>query len=164
MEREEVEVCPYCDREITLRWNVEQDGYQITCPYCGNKIMLCDACMHSDDNPEQKCDWCEEYNCFRKKKETALETVLRRKIDSFYEAGQTDWVNIINHIKSCYNSEIIENNHEQLLKEGLDRDLLVYVPKRITTLKVILGEECCIVYVNPEAKVKVKNCEKGDKK
>lgn len=68
MIREEVEICPHCMYENTYQWNVEKDGYEVTCQYCGEKIMLCDACMHSDDNRAGKCDWCENNGCFRKNK------------------------------------------------------------------------------------------------
>lgn len=50
---EVTECCPHCDREITVSWNVEQDGYQIFCPNCGEPIMLCSMC---DREP---CDWTE---------------------------------------------------------------------------------------------------------
>ena len=65
MLREEVEMCPHCDTEITIEWDVENDGYEVICPECGEKIMLCDACLHSEDNGFQYCDWCKE-GCFRK--------------------------------------------------------------------------------------------------
>lgn len=29
MFREEVEICPYCDKEITKKWDVEKNGYQV---------------------------------------------------------------------------------------------------------------------------------------
>lgn len=51
---EVTECCPHCDREITVSWNVEQDGYQIFCPNCGEIIMLCSMC---DREP---CDWTEK--------------------------------------------------------------------------------------------------------
>lgn len=50
---EVTECCPHCDREITVLWDVEQDGYQIFCPNCGKTIMLCSMC---DREP---CDWTE---------------------------------------------------------------------------------------------------------
>jgi hypothetical protein len=68
MIREEVEVCPYCDSENIIQWDVEKDGYVIKCSQCGKEMMLCDACYHSDDNKEQKCDWHVKGNmciCFR---------------------------------------------------------------------------------------------------
>lgn len=66
--REEVEICPHCMGENIIKWNVKRDGYEIVCQHCGEKIMLCDACIHSDDNKHQKCDWCEDGGCFRKRK------------------------------------------------------------------------------------------------
>lgn len=69
MKRECIEVCPHCDTEITKKWDVEKDGYQVTCPNCGKKIMLCDECLHNEDNEGMRCDWSEERGCFRKPKE-----------------------------------------------------------------------------------------------
>lgn len=51
---EVTEVCPHCEREITLNWDVEADGYQIFCPECGKAVMLCSMC---DRSP---CDWSEK--------------------------------------------------------------------------------------------------------
>ena len=65
MERQEAELCPHCGNENILEWDVENDGFQITCSHCGKKIMLCDACLHSEDNKEQRCDFSET-GCFRK--------------------------------------------------------------------------------------------------
>ena len=70
MIRECIEVCPHCGEEITKKWDVEKKGYQINCPNCGEKIMLCDGCFHSEDNEGMRCDWSEDRGCFRKPKET----------------------------------------------------------------------------------------------
>lgn len=51
---EVTEACPHCEREITLCWDVEADGYQIFCPECGKAVMLCSMC---DRSP---CDWTEK--------------------------------------------------------------------------------------------------------
>lgn len=67
--REEVEVCPHCDAEVTVMWDVEKQGYRATCPNCGEELMLCDACMHSNDNEGMDCDWSENGGCFRHRKE-----------------------------------------------------------------------------------------------
>ena len=57
---EVTECCPHCDREITVSWNVEQDGYQIFCPNCGFPIMLCSMC---DARDGKVCDWAEIKGC-----------------------------------------------------------------------------------------------------
>lgn len=63
-----VETCPHCGEEVEINWCTKENGYEVYCPYCGKKIMLCDECMHANDNVTQKCDWCKETGCFRNKK------------------------------------------------------------------------------------------------
>lgn len=64
---EQVESCPDCGFEENLYPNhvPEKDGYKAVCGHCGKEILLCDACMHADDNPSGKCDWLEGKGCFR---------------------------------------------------------------------------------------------------
>lgn len=38
------EICPHCDNEVGLMWDIESDGYQAFCPYCGKRLMLCSEC------------------------------------------------------------------------------------------------------------------------
>ena len=55
---EVVEVCPHCASENLWRdLDVVKEGYKTTCNECGAEMMLCDECLHADDNPCQKCDW-----------------------------------------------------------------------------------------------------------
>lgn len=46
------ECCPHCGRENWLGWDYKDDGYEIFCMYCGEKMMLCNMCPESDS-----CDW-----------------------------------------------------------------------------------------------------------
>lgn len=71
---EAVEVCPYCEGEnVYPNWDVKTQGYIAKCQHCGEEIMLCDECLHADDNPGKFCDWHEATNlknyvesiCFR---------------------------------------------------------------------------------------------------
>lgn len=57
MENYVVEVCPYCDREIEIRWDTKEFGYKVFCPHCGNAMMLCDECMHPDGEFDDRCNW-----------------------------------------------------------------------------------------------------------
>lgn len=61
------EYCPHCDTEIGVIWDVESDGYEIYCPNCGEKIMLCSMCPNIN-----KCDWKADSNgkgcCMMKRK------------------------------------------------------------------------------------------------
>lgn len=61
---EVVEVCPHCDAENVQQWNVDTMGFVTRCNECGKLIMLCDECMHRDDNADMHCDWCDG-KCFR---------------------------------------------------------------------------------------------------
>ena len=49
------EVCPHCESEITMEWNVKTLGYKAYCPVCGNRLMLCDECQHG--KPGHICDY-----------------------------------------------------------------------------------------------------------
>lgn len=45
------EVCPYCDNEICLRWDIETMGMMAYCPICSNEMLLCSQCeLQSCDN------------------------------------------------------------------------------------------------------------------
>lgn len=33
------EVCPHCEAEVEMRWNVAADGYKAFCPHCGNRLI-----------------------------------------------------------------------------------------------------------------------------
>lgn len=64
------EICPHCMGEnIYPMYDVEKDGYIAKCKHCGKEILLCDECLHSEDNPLRKCDWIETEigggRCFR---------------------------------------------------------------------------------------------------
>ena len=56
------EYCPHCNEEITLEWDVKENGYQAFCARCGRKLMLCSECLYEED----LCDWSEETGyCYR---------------------------------------------------------------------------------------------------
>lgn len=117
MKREEAEVCPHCMAENILQHDVEKDGYQVTCTNCGKKMMLCDACMHAEDNPERKCDWDKATNCFRKP--TPKETVHEN--GAFYVDGGR----IISRISNSLIDEptsLIDGDTGTVLKHG-NRDM-----------------------------------------
>ena len=55
---EAIETCPWCGKENTfVNWDVEEQGYMGTCHHCGEIIMLCDECLHANDNKNKKCNW-----------------------------------------------------------------------------------------------------------
>ena len=44
-----VEWCSNCDTQITMLWNVKEDGCRACCPHCGEVMMLCDSCQGECD-------------------------------------------------------------------------------------------------------------------
>ena len=67
---EAVEMCPHCMGEnVYPDWDAEIQGYIAVCSHCKTLIMLCDECLHSDDNPKQICDWSDNDGgtCFRRR-------------------------------------------------------------------------------------------------
>lgn len=53
-----VETCPYCESEnVFPNYDTCTNGYKARCQHCGKEIMLCDECLHAEDNKEMKCDW-----------------------------------------------------------------------------------------------------------
>ena len=51
------EDCPTCGNEVTMVWDVEQNGYKATCPFCGGRLMLCDECQHPNGIYTDDCDY-----------------------------------------------------------------------------------------------------------
>lgn len=44
-----VEWCVHCERQITMWWDVWEDGLTAFCPFCGKKVMLCEKCQGECD-------------------------------------------------------------------------------------------------------------------
>lgn len=49
-----IQFCPYCEyRNVFPEWDVNTQGYIVECQRCQEKIMLCDTCLHGNDNPKK---------------------------------------------------------------------------------------------------------------
>lgn len=61
------EICPHCESEVTLEWDVEARGYKAFCPVCGGRLMLCDECQHRGPDGEHTgdCDYNPETDTCR---------------------------------------------------------------------------------------------------
>lgn len=58
MNKTVVEYCSNCETEVEMKWDVERDGYKAFCPYCGNRLMLCDECQHRTGGAcTEDCDY-----------------------------------------------------------------------------------------------------------
>lgn len=78
----EVEMCPHCEQEVKIRWNVNKDGFKAYCPHCGKRLMLCNACQHRYGESCDDCDYCGKTDTcrFNKNKEETDVTDTMRKI------------------------------------------------------------------------------------
>lgn len=36
--------CDNCNKQVTILWDPEEDGISAFCPFCGEKLALCDSC------------------------------------------------------------------------------------------------------------------------
>lgn len=63
-EHEITEICPHCEREIVMHWDVKKDGFKAFCPHCGKCLMLCCECLHADgaNGEVRHCDYNEKTN------------------------------------------------------------------------------------------------------
>lgn len=69
------ELCPNCETEVEMRWDVEMFGYKAYCPYCGQRLMLCDECQHPNGEYEDNCDYCTETDSCRFNRKSGKEDV-----------------------------------------------------------------------------------------
>lgn len=81
---EVTEVCPHCEREVTMTWDVLTDGFKAFCPFCGGRLMLCDECQHCEVDPvccdyDRETDSC-QMNRGDEKKESALLAFIREEV------------------------------------------------------------------------------------
>ena len=86
-----VEICPHCMGENIIQWNTEVQGFVAKCTHCGEKMMLCDECLHTvcQDGEPHDCDWCDDAGgvCHRDTTPVTLTTYgyYEEKGDAQYE-------------------------------------------------------------------------------
>lgn len=76
------EVCPHCESEVEMRWNTDTMGYKAFCPVCGNRLMLCDECRHTEE--PTPCDYDSHTDtCHRNpKKEAPAEALPSLRVET----------------------------------------------------------------------------------
>ena len=110
------EYCNHCESEIEMRWNTDVDGYMAFCPVCGERLMLCDECRHTEG--EGPCDYNSATDsCRHTKRSThfAMFTSVERMIAIVNHA--------IDYIGECYNGREL---YEELAGSlGMDDDEII---------------------------------------
>lgn len=117
---EVVEVCPNCDREVALIWDVRVEGFKAFCPYCGERIMLCDECQHRFDDGEftDDCDYngysdtC-RFNCISNKTKDKYIASIRKKLSkrTLLEGLAEEAGELANAAMKVIRAEGINNNY-----------------------------------------------------
>lgn len=51
------ETCPNCGLDVEMNWDVDALGYKAYCPRCGERLMLCDECLHPNGEYCCNCDY-----------------------------------------------------------------------------------------------------------
>lgn len=62
------EYCPHCDSCVpVLIDEQEHTCYEVTCPVCGQKLMLCTLCNWDSEETDRPhfCDWSPANGCYR---------------------------------------------------------------------------------------------------
>lgn len=134
-ETEAVECCPWCDGEnVYKNWNVKKDGYIANCEHCGEKIFLCDECLHAEDNLQQKCDWRETSSgskCFRGEIRYHSLEVFLYKGKKYYKKDLYIPEFGYRLIGTDKLSQALEANHFNGTDKDLDEQFFFYVPENI---------------------------------
>ncbi len=91
-----IELCPHCEAEIEMKWDVTKHGYKAYCPVCGNRLMLCDECLNSDEGCS--CD----YNSHTDTCHHNHDEITVKRYKELYE-------NLLNHITELVSGDDLRN-------------------------------------------------------
>lgn len=149
---EAVETCPLCGMEsIYPMWDVTERGYVTKCNHCGYRVMLCDECMHADDNIERKCDWTEDGwpdgVCFRDNRAVTLYTHERSAADYNYKFDvPRNWLR--NYLAPVPNDDINNVKYNRTLEEFMNNytDFDAYLVYVFAMEDDVIIKDC---YLNP---------------
>src|SRR5699024_8260982 len=114
-----IEPCPHCENEVVLHWDVEKDGYEVYCPYCGFPMMLCSMCDARDGSV---CDWEEIKGCKHSSE---------RYRDYFRKHMNDRWISVEERLPMRTFDEKINESYQKYLVfidgvDGWDIDIAVY--------------------------------------
>ena len=66
------ELCPHCNVESAILWDITAQGYITKCPSCGKQLLLCSECVNHEG-----CDYDQESDLCRR----VLEAMWRKLAD-----------------------------------------------------------------------------------
>ena len=100
-EIEVTEVCPHCESEITMQWDVYTYGYKAYCPHCGGRLMLCTAC-HDDNGGSCDYDSGTDTCRYNRVEIDPFNSSNSRCLEPFLEADEAD-MNVIRLMEPMVN-------------------------------------------------------------
>lgn len=118
--------CPKCKRHLMLITSEIGDNYEIHCPYCGEKIMLCMVCTTND--PKRKCDFdtvartC--YRCKSQESESSARALAYDKFESQLKADRDKFLAQYSTAETA-----IKNAYAIARYQGLYTDVLSFLEK-----------------------------------
>ena len=102
------ELCPHCDQFVAVRVDRGCPHLEITCPYCGNKMMICADC---DTN---RCNWSENGGCRMDQKHRTITlerviSILQDYVDNDLGAADPAYVKeVLTDTCGCSEEELDE--------------------------------------------------------
>ena len=125
-----VEVCPHCESENEIVWDVEKEGLKAYCPRCGRKMMLCSECHMLHNH----CDWgndtCSEDNILPKHfKKILYNSFMRRKGGQTMNNEKTTATDLSGAPEEV-KAQILENTQKLIDRSNGKRTRLVYICSR----------------------------------
>ncbi len=125
-EPEVTEMCANCMRENTFVWDVDTEGYKAYCPFCGEPMMLCDACKHAEDNTYGKCT----KECFRLKDRSDAKQLSKEKLvnilNKFFSMEDTDAYWLMRSKSAFTVGTVTIDDFEEFTDETID-ELAVFI-------------------------------------
>lgn len=94
------EMCPYCDECVGVKLDPRDKSYSVTCPHCGENVMLCTIC-HDDFG--DVCDWSEGNGCFCSRGE--LPKRITQDNDISYNGYRLDFVPYMSAYRMYHDTE-----------------------------------------------------------
>ncbi len=111
------EECPHCGERVEMIWPVEDYGYKAFCPYCGNRLMLCDECERNCESGECGCDYNIDTDGCRFNP-AAEPQDIEKQLDLLHKDGYHDAEQIIRDLLRKVNERSFDNEYQNRKEKG----------------------------------------------
>ena len=91
------EPCSHCDELVNVDWNLTEHGYVMYCPYCGEKMYLCN-----------QCPLCSESNCNDRQCPAKIQELVK-SIDKDIDGVENEMVYLNSEVSLIEDMEKIDD-------------------------------------------------------